>query len=210
MRSSAPSPAAGESRTRIPLPRSRKECSSTLWWIPTPETTSSSFSAEFGASSTSRPSANPGSSSFARHPALRTTIHWSELDQPYQVVHRRAEHPVDYQDWRELTTSQQEERLIDYLASDRRRAFARRPASPVAVGPSPGRRRCPPTDLEHSPCRDRRLVPLAPAPRGARHLRGDSPQERTRSPGRAGHFATTSPGYSTAMRNAQRATGVRH
>ena len=59
-----------------------------------------------------------------RHPALRTTIHWTELDQPYQVVHRRAEHPLDYQDWRELTTSQQEERLIDYLASDRRRSFA--------------------------------------------------------------------------------------
>ena len=60
----------------------------------------------------------------ARHPALRTTIHWTDLDQPYQVVHRRAEHPVDYQDWRGLTSSEQEERLTDYLASDRRRAFA--------------------------------------------------------------------------------------
>ena len=31
---------------------------------------------------------------------------------------------MDYQDWSELTTSQQEERLTDYLASDRRRSFA--------------------------------------------------------------------------------------
>ena len=59
----------------------------------------------------------------ARHPALRTTIQWTEFDQPYQVVHRRAEHPVDYQDLRALTLSQQEERLTDYLASDRRRSF---------------------------------------------------------------------------------------
>ena len=58
-----------------------------------------------------------------RHPALRTTIQWTEFDQPYQVVHRRAEHPVDYQDLRALTLSQQEERLTDYLASDRRRSF---------------------------------------------------------------------------------------
>ena len=71
----------------------------------------------------------------ARHPALRSTIHWTELDQPYQVVHRRAEHPVDYQDWRELTTSEQEERLNDYLALDRRRAFVadRPPLSRLAL-----------------------------------------------------------------------------
>ena len=71
----------------------------------------------------------------ARHPALRSTIHWTELDQPYQVVHRQAEHPVDYQDWRELTSSEQEERLIDYLASDRRRAFVagRPPLSRLAL-----------------------------------------------------------------------------
>src|SRR5262249_55235177 len=36
----------------------------------------------------------------ARHPALRTTIHWTEFDRPYQVVHRRAEAPVDGHDWR--------------------------------------------------------------------------------------------------------------
>ena len=89
-----------------------------------PETTSSNSSAGFVASSTSRPSGKSWQRLVARHPALRTTIHWTELDQPYQVVHRRAEHPVDYQDWRGLTTSQQEERLTDYLASDRRRSFA--------------------------------------------------------------------------------------
>ncbi len=58
-----------------------------------------------------------------RHPALRSTIHWTEFDQPCQVVHRRAEHSLDYQDWRELPNSEQEERLMDYLAMDRRRPF---------------------------------------------------------------------------------------
>ena len=39
----------------------------------------------------------------ARHPALRSTIHWTDFDRPYQVVHRRADHPVEYHDWRGLT-----------------------------------------------------------------------------------------------------------
>ena len=59
----------------------------------------------------------------ARHPALRSTIHWIDFDRPYQVVHRRADHPVEYQDWRGLTPAEQDERLTAYLGSDRRRGF---------------------------------------------------------------------------------------
>ena len=44
----------------------------------------------------------------ARHPALRSTIHWIDFDRPYQVVHRRADHPVEYQDWRGLTPAEQD------------------------------------------------------------------------------------------------------
>ena len=58
-----------------------------------------------------------------RHPALRTTIHWTDSDRPYQVVHRHVEHPIEYRDWRGLEPSEQAERLTDYLDSDRRRGF---------------------------------------------------------------------------------------
>jgi aryl carrier-like protein len=71
----------------------------------------------------------------ARHPALRSTIHWTEFDRPYQVVHRGVDHPLDYQDWRELTPSEQDERLTAYLGSDRRRGFdpSRPPLSRLAL-----------------------------------------------------------------------------
>ena len=59
----------------------------------------------------------------ARHPALRTTIHWIDSDRPYQAVHRRADQRVEYQDWRELTPVEQDERLTSYLSADRRRGF---------------------------------------------------------------------------------------
>ncbi|HZW29207.1 MAG TPA: amino acid adenylation domain-containing protein, partial [Isosphaeraceae bacterium] len=59
----------------------------------------------------------------ARHPALRSTIQWTEFDRPYQVVHRRAEPPLEYQDWRGLTPAEQEKRLESYLDADHRRGF---------------------------------------------------------------------------------------
>ena len=43
----------------------------------------------------------------ARHPALRSTIHWSDCDRPYQVVHRRATPLVEYHDWRGLADAEQ-------------------------------------------------------------------------------------------------------
>ncbi len=58
-----------------------------------------------------------------RHPALRTTIHWTDSDRPYQVVHRHVEHPIEYRDWRGLEPSEQAERLTTHLDSDRRRGF---------------------------------------------------------------------------------------
>ena len=71
----------------------------------------------------------------ARHPALRSTIHWTDLGESYQVVHKRADQPLDYQDWRGLTARDQDERLTAYLASDRRRGFttSRPPLSRLAL-----------------------------------------------------------------------------
>jgi amino acid adenylation domain-containing protein len=71
----------------------------------------------------------------ARHPTLRSTIHWIDFDRPIQAVHRRADHPVEYHDWRGLSPLDQDERLTAYLGSDRRRGFApsRPPLSRLAV-----------------------------------------------------------------------------
>jgi hypothetical protein len=71
----------------------------------------------------------------AHHPALRSTIHWTESERPFQLVHRRADHPVEYQDWQGQTPSQQNERLTAYLGSDRQRGFvpSRLPLTRLAI-----------------------------------------------------------------------------
>src|SRR5712692_4926967 len=42
-----------------------------------------------------------------RHPVLRTSFHWEGLDEPLQVVHRHVKLPLELQDWRDLTASEQ-------------------------------------------------------------------------------------------------------
>ncbi len=71
----------------------------------------------------------------ARHPTLRSTIHWTDLGASYQVVHSRADHPLDYQDWRRLAPLEQEKRLTAYMGSDRRRGLilSRPPLSRLAL-----------------------------------------------------------------------------
>nr|UXE46114.1 gramicidin S synthase 2 [uncultured bacterium] len=71
----------------------------------------------------------------ARHPALRTTVHWTDLGGSYQVIHCRAEHPWDDQDWRVLASLEQDQQLANYLDSDRRRGFipSRPPLSRLAL-----------------------------------------------------------------------------
>jgi amino acid adenylation domain-containing protein len=59
----------------------------------------------------------------ARHSALRTTIHQSALGTPYQVVHRHANEPLDYRDWRALPEIEQEQQLAAFLELDRRKGF---------------------------------------------------------------------------------------
>lgn len=58
-----------------------------------------------------------------RHPILRTAFFWEDLDEPVQVVMRRAELPVEQQDWRELDPDEQQRRLEAFLEADRRRGF---------------------------------------------------------------------------------------
>lgn len=59
-----------------------------------------------------------------RHPVLRTSFHWENRAEPFQVVHRRVEVPWQQYDWRHLCTSEQEQRLEAFLAADRAQGFA--------------------------------------------------------------------------------------
>ncbi|MFN6486985.1 MULTISPECIES: amino acid adenylation domain-containing protein [unclassified Nostoc] len=59
----------------------------------------------------------------ARHPVLRTSFHWDELDKPLQVVHSKVDVPWEQQNWLGLTSEEQEKRLEAFLESDRQLGF---------------------------------------------------------------------------------------
>jgi thioesterase domain-containing protein len=58
-----------------------------------------------------------------RHPVLRTGFAWEDLDEPLQIVYRHADVAVDIHDWRELSPSDQQQRLTDQRTEVRRRGF---------------------------------------------------------------------------------------
>lgn len=58
-----------------------------------------------------------------RHPALRTSVHWRDLEKPLQVVFREVHLPWAQEDWRALPVAAQQARLEAYLAADRQRGF---------------------------------------------------------------------------------------
>ncbi len=58
-----------------------------------------------------------------RHSILRTSFRWSEEAGPRQVVHDRVEVPLVFDDWRDLTGPQQEEKLTQFLEADCARGF---------------------------------------------------------------------------------------
>src|ERR1041384_3182925 len=56
-----------------------------------------------------------------RHSILRTSFHLEQADRPLQVVQRHIPLPLDRQDWRSLPPSGQQQRLAEFLESDRQR-----------------------------------------------------------------------------------------
>jgi amino acid adenylation domain-containing protein/non-ribosomal peptide synthase protein (TIGR01720 family) len=58
-----------------------------------------------------------------RHAALRTSFHWEGIERPLQVVHRRAEVPLEELDWRDVPAAEQEDRLRAFLRADQERGF---------------------------------------------------------------------------------------
>ena len=59
----------------------------------------------------------------ARHPVLRTAFVWQGLDRPLQAVLRRVELDWHFEDWRQLSGEEQEDRLDEFLAADRARGL---------------------------------------------------------------------------------------
>ncbi|WP_275290959.1 non-ribosomal peptide synthetase [Amycolatopsis sp. La24] len=59
-----------------------------------------------------------------RHPVLRTSVHWSGLPAPVQVVHDSVCPEWTELDWRDTLSSEHQRRLDQFLADDRARGFA--------------------------------------------------------------------------------------
>ncbi|HET9362168.1 MAG TPA: condensation domain-containing protein, partial [Vicinamibacterales bacterium] len=59
-----------------------------------------------------------------RHPALRTTFRYENLDRPLQIVHGQVALPWVVEDWRSLAQTDQQRQLTSLLAADRDRGLA--------------------------------------------------------------------------------------
>jgi amino acid adenylation domain-containing protein len=57
------------------------------------------------------------------HSALRSSFVYEALEEPLQVIHRRVELPCEQTDWSGLAAREQERRVAEFLAADRRRGF---------------------------------------------------------------------------------------
>lgn len=58
-----------------------------------------------------------------RHGALRTSLHWEDLDRPVQVVRRRTPLEIEWVDGRHLAPHRREEEFEALLEADRQRGF---------------------------------------------------------------------------------------
>lgn len=59
----------------------------------------------------------------ARHPILRSSFHWEELDEPLQVVHKQVSLSWAQHDWRGAPDGDLEDRLAAFLQADQDEGF---------------------------------------------------------------------------------------
>src|SRR6185295_461714 len=50
-----------------------------------------------------------------RHTTLRTAFVWEGVEKPLQVVGRRVKVPIERQDWRGMTVTEQQARFEEYI-----------------------------------------------------------------------------------------------
>ncbi|MFM7787983.1 MAG: condensation domain-containing protein, partial [Microcystis panniformis] len=55
----------------------------------------------------------------AKHPVLRTSFHWEEIEKPLQIVSQKVELSWMIYDWKHWNNLQQKEALESFLKSDR-------------------------------------------------------------------------------------------
>ncbi|WP_179956952.1 non-ribosomal peptide synthetase [Amycolatopsis anabasis] len=58
-----------------------------------------------------------------RHPILRTSFHWRDEGLPLQVVHAKAELPLEILDWRDIPADEQQDKLQAWLDRERVEGF---------------------------------------------------------------------------------------
>ncbi|QMS88311.1 amino acid adenylation domain-containing protein [Nostoc edaphicum CCNP1411] len=58
-----------------------------------------------------------------RHPALRSSFYWEEIEKPLQMVSKQVDLPWEKLDWRHLTADEQQQQLEDFLKCDRQKGF---------------------------------------------------------------------------------------
>ncbi|WYL99225.1 MAG: amino acid adenylation domain-containing protein [Gloeotrichia echinulata CP02] len=59
----------------------------------------------------------------ARHPVLRSSFYWEEIEKPLQMVSKQVDIPWVKLDWRNLTHDEQKQHLEDFLSGDRQKGF---------------------------------------------------------------------------------------
>lgn len=56
-------------------------------------------------------------------PSLRTAFFWKDLERPVQIVHRRLEFPIVWEDWSTHSEAEREDLFRKFLREDRERGF---------------------------------------------------------------------------------------
>ncbi|MEH2307103.1 amino acid adenylation domain-containing protein [Nostoc sp.] len=59
----------------------------------------------------------------ARHPILRSSFYWEEIEKPLQMVSKQVNLPWEELDWRNFTPDEQQQHLEDFLKCDRQKGF---------------------------------------------------------------------------------------